>query len=625
MLLIKTIKSVNNKVCNYRHLNTVRYLNTFSKVITQRDEQAASQAMLYGLNLNHEQQKNPFIGIISMWNTGNPCNSHLHSLSSIINASFEKTKINSMMHNTISISDGISMGTDGMKYSLPSRELIADSIESVMKGYHYDGCITVPGCDKNMPGSIMAMARINRPSIMVYGGAIKPNVIGDRRNKVSSGYAKKKIDIVDAFQSYGELVSGNCNKTEQLELISQCCKGYGSCSGMYTANTMASAIEVMGMSLPGSSTAPADSLDKVYECMNIGDYMEQLLLNDIKPSDIITKKSFENAITVVMALGGSTNAVIHLLAMADESGIELNLDDFMHISDNVPYIGDLKPSGKYYMEDLHNIGGIPTVLNELLIHGLIHGDELTITGQTLSSNVEDYLIKYKNYSNNSVPFHEQQIIKFVNQPIKETGHIRILRGNIAPDGAVAKITGKEGNSFTGIAIVFENENDMLDALKLEKIKPGMVIVIRNQGPKGGPGMPEMLKCTSAIVGHGLEKEVAFITDGRFSGGSHGFIIGHVAPESFDGGPIGIIKNGDHIYINSTNNIINLLVSDTEINKRMKEKENKKPNNYSTNKDIIKNYLYTDKSIKVKDYKEEKGYLFKYRKLVGCSSKGCLTT
>ena len=554
-------------------------MNRFSKVITQDKSQGASQAMLYALKLTKREISKPHIGIGTTWFESNPCNNHLNLLGDVI-----KENINfdflGFKFNTIGVSDGISMGTDGMLYSLPSRELIADSYETMNMAHSYDGNIAVPGCDKNIPGCLMGMIRINRPSFMIYGGSIKPG-----------NYKNKDIDIVDAFQSYGKYISNEITDEERENIVQKACPGSGSCGGMYTANTMASAVEAMGMSLPGSSSNPALSNEKFIECKQSSKVLKHLLTNNIKPTDIITKESLHNAITTIIALGGSTNAVLHILAIAKTLSINLSIEEFNNIGRNVPVITNLKPHGEYLMYHLHQVGGVPMVMNELLKMGLLYGDAPTITGNSLEENIKYFLKKSKfNEKNNSNL--KSNIIK----TLKTESHIKILKGNIAPDGAVAKISGKEGSFFKGIAFVFNSQNEFLDALKNDKIKDGQVIVIKDQGPKGGPGMPEMLKPTSAIVGYGLDKKLAFITDGRFSGGSHGFIIGHVSPESYEGGPIGKIRDGDTITIDTKKNNIHLHISDKELSKRL---SHYKPININ-------------------------GFLHKYRYNVQSAKYGCVT-
>jgi dihydroxy-acid dehydratase len=499
--------------------------------------------MLYATGLTPEDMQRAQVGIASMWFEGNSCNMHLLSLSEEVKKSVAAHDLVGMRFNTVGVSDGISMGTDGMSFSLPSREVIADSIETITSAQWYDALITIPGCDKNMPGCLIAMARLNRPAIMIYGGTIKAGC-----------WKQKKLDIVSAFQSYGEALAGTISEEERQEIIRKSCPGAGACGGMYTANTMAAAIEALGMSLPYSSSYPAESAEKRAECREIGTAIRNLLERDIKPRDIMTRSAFENAIVVIMALGGSTNAVLHLIAMAHAAHVELTIDDFQRISDRVPFIADLKPSGTYVMEDLCAVGGVPAVMKYLLEHGLLDGSCLTVTGKTVTENL----------ANLPGLTDGQQIIKPLAAPIKSTGHIQILRGNLAPDGSVAKITGKEGLSFKGAACVYDSEEEMLSGLERGEIRKGAVVVIRYEGPKGGPGMPEMLTPTSAIMGAGLGNDVALITDGRFSGGSHGFIIGHVSPEAQEGGPIALVKSGDEITLDAGSREITLHISDDEL-------------------------------------------------------------
>ena len=554
-------------------------LNKYSSKITQPASQGASQAMLYATGMTHADMKKAQVGIASVWYEGNPCNMHLLSLAERVKVGVEKVDLFGMRFNTIGVSDGISMGTDGMSYSLQSRDLIADSIETVMGGQWYDGLITIPGCDKNMPGCVMAMARVNRPAIMVYGGSIRAGC-SDRH---------PKLDIVSAFQSYGQYIGGSIDDEERQEIVRNSCPGPGACGGMYTANTMSSAIETLGMSLPYSSSIPADDPLKHGECLAAGAAIRHLLEIDLKPRDIMTREAFENAMVIVMALGGSTNAVLHLIAMSRAVDVNLTIDDFQAVSDRIPYIADLKPSGKYVMEDLHNIGGIPAVQKYLLEKGLLNGDCMTVTGKTMAENVAalDGLAE------------GQDIIHPVEKPLKESGHIRIMRGNFCPDGAVAKITGKEGLKFSGPARCFDSEEEMLKGLEDKVIQKGDVIIIRYEGPKGGPGMPEMLTPTSAICGYGLEKDVALITDGRFSGGSHGFIVGHVTPEAQEGGPIGLVQNGDRITIDAESNSITVDVSDGDMQKR-REAWTAPP------------------------FKATRGTLYRYIKTVKSASDGCVT-
>jgi len=553
-------------------------LNKFSHVVTQDPSQPAAKAMLHAIGLSENDLNKPFIGIASTGYEGNPCNMHLNDLSKLIKSGVTNAEINGLIFNTIGVSDGISMGTQGMRYSLPSRDIIADSIETVIQAMAYDGLITVVGCDKNMPGALMAMLRLNRPSILVYGGTIAPGCHND-----------KKLDVVSAFEAWGENVSGKIDDAEFKAIIKNACPGAGACGGMYTANTMSSAIEAMGMSLPYSSSNPAISSEKSDECDKLGKALKNLLIKDLKPLDIITRKSLENAVRLITVLGGSTNAVLHLLAIAKSAKIKFSIDDFQIISETTPFLADLKPSGKFLMEDLHNVGGIPAVMKYMLDNNYLHGDCMTVTGKTISEN----LSSVKSLSIN------QEIIKPFNQPIKETGHIRILYGNLATNGSVAKITGKEGLDFTGIAKVFDSESEANNGIKNGLVVKGDVVVIRYVGPKGGPGMPEMLKPTSAIMGCGLGKDVALITDGRFSGGTHGFVVGHITPEAQDGGNIAFIKNGDKIIIDAVSNTLNV--------------------------DISENELLERKSIWVKpELKFNSGVLYKYIKSVSDASSGCVT-
>ncbi len=553
-------------------------LNKYSSRITQPKSQGASQAMLYGTGLTREDMSKAEVGISSVWWEGNTCNMHLNDLAAKVKEGVEAAGLVGMRFNTIGVSDGISMGTDGMSYSLQSRDIIADSVETVMNAQWYDANISLPGCDKNMPGVLIAMGRINRPSLMVYGGTIKPGHWHD-----------KTLDIVSAFQSYGEFISGRINEQEREGVVEHACPGPGSCGGMYTANTMASAIEALGMSLPYSSSIPAVDSGKLDECLQAGHAIRHLLEQDIKPSDIMTREAFENAIVMVMALGGSTNAVLHLIAMARAVEVPLTVDDFQTISDKVPFLADLKPSGKYVMEDLHNVGGTPAVMKYLLEHDLLNGNCLTVTGKTMAENLAD------------VPGLKegQQVFMPLDKPIKQTGHIQILKGNLAPGGSVAKITGKEGLHFSGPARVYDREESMLAGLENNEIQKGDVVVIRYEGPKGGPGMPEMLTPTSAIMGAGLGGDVALITDGRFSGGSHGFIIGHVVPEAQEGGPLGLIEDGDVITIDAETRRLDVDVSDEEMERRRK------------------NWV-------MPPYVAKRGTLFKYVKTVKDASHGCVT-
>lgn len=553
-------------------------LNKFSKNVTQDPTQPAAQAMLYAIGLTEDELKKPLVGIASTGYEGNPCNMHLNELAKYVKEGTYKADVVGLIFNTIGVSDGISMGTYGMRYSLPSRDIIADSMETVVQAMNYDGLVTVVGCDKNMPGALMAMIRLNRPSVLVYGGTI-----------ASGCHKNQKLDVVSAFEAWGQKVAGNINETEYKHVIQNACPGAGACGGMYTANTMSSAIEALGMSLPYSSSNPAVGFDKKGDCHAAGEAMKLLLERDIKPLDIITKKSLENAIRLVVILGGSTNAVLHFLAIARTAEIDFTLADFQRISDETPFLGDLKPSGKYLMEDVHEIGGIPAVLKFMLENGMLHGDCLTVTGKTLEENLKD------------VPSlaEGQQVIRPLDNPIKKTGHLRILYGNLSPTGAVAKITGKEGLRFQGPARVFESEFDANKGIAEGKVKKGDVVVIRYEGPKGGPGMPEMLKPTSAIMGAGLGKEVALITDGRFSGGTHGFVVGHVTPEAQVGGPIALLKDGDVITIDAETNELKVDLSDQELEARRA--------------------AWSAPELKVR-----KGSLYKYAISVSSASEGCVT-
>lgn len=553
-------------------------LNKYSSRITEPKSQGASQAMLYGTGMTDADMSKAQVGISSIWYEGNTCNMHLLDLAEKVKEGVIAAGLVGLRFNTIGVSDGISMGTDGMSYSLQSRDLIADSIETVMSAQWYDANISLPGCDKNMPGCLIAMGRLNRPSLMVYGGTIKP---GHRKEQT--------LDIISAFQSYGEFITGGIDEDTRQDIVKKSCPGAGACGGMYTANTMASAIEAMGMSLPYSSSTPAVDPGKLEECFKAGEAIKNLLEKDIKPRDIMTREAFENAMVLITVLGGSTNAVLHLLAMARAVDVNLTIDDFQAVSDRTPYLADLKPSGKYVMEDLHLIGGTPAVMKFLLEHGLINGDCLTVTGKTIKENLAD-LPGFKE---------GQDIIASLDKPLKESGHIRILKGNLAPEGSVAKITGKEGLVFKGPAKVYDSEEEMLKALEEDKIEKGDVIIIRYEGPKGGPGMPEMLTPTSAIMGAGLGSDVAMITDGRFSGGSHGFIIGHVVPEAQEGGPIALVENGDIVTIDAEKNQIAFDVSDDEIDKRRSR--------------------WT-----MPAYKATRGTLHKYIKTVKTASEGCVT-
>ena len=543
------------------------HLNKYSRRITQDPSQPGSQAMLHAIGLNEKTLKLPQVGIVSTGWEGNPCNMHLNDLASSIKGSVNKQKLVGLIFHTIGVSDGISMGTSGMNYSLVSRDIIADSIETLVAAQWYDAVIAVVGCDKNMPGAMMALGRLNRPAILVYGGTISPGCIGD-----------KKLDIVSAFEALGQKISGEISVKAFKEVIRNACPGAGACGGMYTANTMSSAIEAMGMSLPYSSSNPAISKNKQTETKAYGEAMMTLLKKDIKPRDIMTKKAFQNAIRLITVLGGSTNSVMHLIAMAKAVNVKIGLDDFTSLGKKTPFLADLKPSGKYVMEDLHNVGGVPAVMKFMLKEGMLHGDCLTVTGKTIKQN----LSKVKGLKKN------QQIIKPVNMPIKATGHLNILYGNLAPKGAVAKITGKEGLMFKGKAKVFNSEQSANDAIQANKIKKGDVIVIRYIGPKGGPGMPEMLKPTSLVMGAGLGKNVALITDGRFSGGTHGFVVGHITPEAYDGGMLALLKNGDTITIDASENSLDVKLSKKEI--ALRKKKLKHPKRKVTG--ILKKYRYT---------------------------------
>jgi dihydroxy-acid dehydratase len=553
-------------------------LNKYSQAVTQDPTQPAAKAMLHAIGLSSEDLTKPFVGVASTGYEGNPCNMHLNDLSKKIKQSILKNNLVGLIFNTIGVSDGISMGTQGMRYSLPSRDIIADSIETVVQAMAYDALITVVGCDKNMPGALMSMLRLNRPSILVYGGTIAPGCHND-----------KKLDVVSAFEAWGEKVSGKIDESEFSDIIKNACPGAGACGGMYTANTMSSAIEAMGMSLPYTSSNPATSTEKIDECDIIGSAIDNLIKNDLKPLDIVTRESIINAVRLITVLGGSTNAVLHILAIAKSANIDFNIDDFQEISDSTPFLADLKPSGKFLMEDLHNVGGIPAVMKYMLENNLLNGDCMTVTGKSISENLNDVKALKK----------DQKIINPISNPIKKSGHIRILYGNIAYNGSVAKITGKEGLTFTGKAIVFNSEQEANDGIKNGLVEKGNVVVIRYVGPKGGPGMPEMLKPTSAIMGAGLGGDVALITDGRFSGGTHGFVVGHICPEAQEGGNIAFIVNGDTLTINAVNNTISVDISDEELDKR--------------------------KSNWIKpDLKFKSGILYKYCKNVSDASHGCIT-
>jgi dihydroxy-acid dehydratase len=556
----------------------VQKLNKYSSRITAQKSQGASQAMLYGIGLTDDDMNKAQVGIGSVWYEGNTCNMHLNLLAAKVKEGVESAGLVGLRFNTIGVSDGISMGTEGMSYSLQSRDLIADSIETVMRAQWYDANIALPGCDKNMPGCLIAMGRINRPSLMIYGGTIRSGRLDDL-----------KLDIISAFQSYGEYLAGSIDEQRRRAIVRNSCPGAGACGGMYTANTMASAIEAMGMSLPYSASRPAESPQKLAECIQAGTAVRQLLEKDIKPRDIMTREAFENAMVVVTALGGSTNAVLHLIAMARAVDVPLTIDDFQRTSDRIPLLADMKPSGRYVQEDLDRVGGIPALMKYLLAENLLNGECMTVTGKTLAENL-----------NGAAPLaQEQDVVSSLDQPIHKNGHIQILRGNLAPEGAVGKITGKEGLTFTGPANIFDSEEEMLGALQKHQIKKGDVIIIRYEGPRGGPGMPEMLTPTSAIMGAGLGKDVALLTDGRFSGGSHGFIVGHITPEAQDGGPIALVSNGDKITIDAVNNIIAVDVSDEVMAARRK--------NWTA-----------------PPYKATRGTLYKYIKNVGSASEGCVT-
>ena len=554
-------------------------LNKYSKRITQPKSQGASQAMLYAAGLKQEDMQKAQVGIASVWFEGNPCNMHLLDLAQEVKKGVIQSGLLGMRFNTIGVSDGMSMGTDGMSFSLQSRDLIADSIETIMGGQWYDALIALPGCDKNMPGCVMAMGRLNRPSIMIYGGTIRPGC----------SKAGKTLDIVSAFQSYGEFISGKISEEERHDIVCNAIPGPGACGGMYTANTMASGIEAMGLSLPYSSSLPATDPKKLAECSQAGEYIYALLEKDIKPRDIVTRESLENAMRVILVLGGSTNAVLHLLAIARSFDIAFDLNDFKRLSRQTPLLADLKPSGSYVMEDLCNVGGVPGVMKLLLEERLLHPDTLTVTGKTLAENLED-----------AAPLDDDQpVIRPLSNPIKKDGHLYILHGNLAPEGCVGKITGKEGLQFEGPAKVFDAEEDMLKGLEDGKIHKGDVVIIRYEGPKGGPGMPEMLTPTSALMGAGMGNDVALITDGRFSGGSHGFIIGHVVPEAQEGGPIALVQNGDKITIDAEAHSISVDLPAHELEHRKS-------------------------AWQPPPLKATRGTLYKYIKNVSNASRGCVT-
>ena len=553
-------------------------LNRYSSRITQPKSQGASQAMLYAVGLEEDDMGKAQVGISSVWYEGNPCNMHLNHLAAAVKQSVDAAGMVGLRFNTVGVSDGISMGTEGMSYSLPSRDLIADSIETVIRAQWYDANIALPGCDKNMPGCLIAMARVNRPSLMVYGGTIRAGVLDGQ-----------PLDIVSAFQSYGEYLAGRIDEDRRQAIVRRSCPGAGACGGMYTANTMASAIEAMGMALPFSASRPAVSKEKRDECRRAGRAIRRLLEADIKPRDIMTRQAFENAMVVITVLGGSTNAVLHLIAMARAARVPLGLEDFQTVSDRVPLLADMKPSGRYVQEDLHRIGGLPALMKYLLAQGLLDGDCLTVTGRTLRENLADAEALSAG----------QQIIRPLENPIQANGHIQVLKGNLAPGGAVAKITGKEGQRFQGPARVFDSEEAMLEALEQGRIVKGDVVIIRYEGPKGGPGMPEMLTPTSAIMGAGLGADVALLTDGRFSGGSHGFIVGHITPEAQEGGPIALVREGDRVIVDAEGNRIDVELDDDELARRRRE-WNAPP------------------------YKAVSGALHKYIRTVASASEGCIT-
>lgn len=554
-------------------------LNKYSKTFTQNTEQPAAKAMLYGIGFTDEDMQKAQVGIASMGYDGNTCNMHLNDLAQIVKKGTWEQGLAGLVFNTIGVSDGMSNGTDGMRYSLVSRDVIADSIEAICGAQYYDGIIALPGCDKNMPGTIMAMGRLNRPSIMVYGGTIAPGC-----------YKGNPLNIVSAFEALGQKIAGEISEEDFNGVIKNSCPGAGACGGMYTANTMASAIEALGMSLPYSSSNPATSLEKQNECLEAGGYLKKLLEKDIKPSDIMTRKAFENALRMIIVLGGSTNAVLHFIAMAKSVDVVVTQDDFQKMSDITPVLADLKPSGKYLMQDLHEHGGIPAVMKYLLSEGLLHGDCLTVTGKTLAENLENVP---------ELDFSKQKIIRPISNPVKVTGHIRILYGNLAEKGSVAKITGKEGEKFLGKARVFDGEKNLVEGIRNGKVQHGDVIVIRNEGPKGAPGMPEMLKPTSALIGAGFGNSVALITDGRFSGGTHGFVVGHITPEAQEGGLIAFVEDDDLIEIDAINNTIQLNVSEAEIE--------------------IRKQGWVKPPLKV-----TKGLLYKYALTVSSAAEGCVT-
>ena len=554
-------------------------MNKYSRTFTQDETQPAAKAMLYGIGLTDADMEKAQVGIASMGYDGNTCNMHLNDLAQIVKKGVWSNDLVGLTFGTIGVSDGMSNGTDGMRYSLVSRDVIADSIETICGGQYYDGLISIPGCDKNMPGAIMAMARLDRPSLMVYGGTIAPG-----------HYKGEELNIVSAFEALGQRICGNLSDEDYEGIIKHTCPGAGACGGMYTANTMASAIEALGMSLPYSSSNPAISEEKKNECLDAGKYIRTLLEKDIKPSDIMTRKAFENALRTIVILGGSTNAVLHFIAIGKAIGVDISQDDFQRMSDETPVLADFKPSGKYLMQDLQQYGGTPAVMKYLLDEGLLHGDCITVTGKTVAENLADV---------KSIMEYDQPIIKPLSNPIKATGHLQILYGNLAEKGSVAKISGKEGEKFTGPARVFDGEHDLVAGIASGRIKPGDVVVIKNEGPIGAPGMPEMLKPTSLIIGAGLGKSVALITDGRFSGGTHGFVVGHITPESYKGGLIGLVHDDDIIEIDAVNNTINVNLSDEEIAQRRA--------------------AWVQPPLKV-----NKGVLYKYAKTVADASEGCVT-
>lgn len=561
-----------------RSSNIRMELNKYSKIITQNPTQPAAQAMLHAIGLTDEDFKKPMIGVASTGYQGNPCNMHLNDLAADIKKGIDSADMTGLIFNTIGVSDGISMGTPGMRFSLPSRDIIADSMETVVQAMSYDGLVTVVGCDKNMPGALMAMLRLNRPSILVYGGTIAPGC-----------HKGKKLDVVSVFEAWGSKVAGTIDEEDYKAVVHKACPGAGACGGMYTANTMASSIEALGMSLPYNSSNPATSGDKKEECTRVGDALKNLIEKDIKPSDIVTLKMLENAIRLVIVLGGSTNAVLHFLAIAKAAKLDFTLEDFRRISDSTPLLADLKPSGKFLMEDLHEVGGIPAVMKYMLEKGMLHGDCITVTGKTIAENLAD------------VPSltDGQEVIMTTDKPIKKTGHLRFLYGNLAEEGSVAKITGKEGLLFKGPARVYNGEYAANDGIREGEVKKGEVVVIRYEGPQGGPGMPEMLKPTAAIMGAGLGKDVALITDGRFSGGTHGFVVGHIVPEAQVGGMLALVQNGDEITIDAEKDTISVDITAEELEKRRKD-------------------------WKAPALKFDRGVLYKYAKTVSSASKGCVT-